>query len=295
MNETTQSWWFVFYKDQLLLEKKENGAFALPYGEIPPITIKEKTTVHTITTLEGKTCKSFSLSSPFEESAQYVMTGLRASYDYLPLSHYQAAGKAHEILHWDRNSRFCSACGTPMEQKEDIMKRCPKCGREVYPSISTAILVLVRKEDSLLLVHARNFKGTFNSLVAGFLETGETLEECVAREVKEETGLDVTNITYFGNQAWPYPSGLMVGFIACRRGNQVAGGRTEFRRLLHTGQLAGTSPKAEPRTKDDRLVAGMLSQIIGYGKHHQRYPAILSGIGQFSGGSFQSHGKAGTS
>lgn len=99
MNKTTQSWWFVFYKDQLLLEKKENGTFALPYGEIPPITIKEKTTVHTITTLEGKTCKSFSLSSPFEESAQYVMTGLRASYDYLPLSHYQAAGKAHEILH----------------------------------------------------------------------------------------------------------------------------------------------------------------------------------------------------
>ena len=77
-----------------------------------------------------------------------------------------------------------------MEQKESIMKRCPKCGREVYPSISTAILVLVRKKDSLLLVHARNFKGTFNSLVAGFLETGETLEEWVAREVKEETGLD---------------------------------------------------------------------------------------------------------
>ena len=142
----------------------------------------------------------------------------------------------------------------------------------------------------MLLVHARNFKGTFNSLVAGFLETGETLEECVAREVKEETGLDVTNITYFGNQAWPYPSGLMVGFIA-----DYAGGEIRLQRLLHTGQLAGTSPKAEPRTKDDRLVAGMLSQIIGYGKHHQRYPAILSGIGQFSGGSFQSHGKAGTS
>ena len=71
----------------------------------------------------------------------------------------------------------------------------------------------MRKEDSLLLVHARNFKGTFNSLVAGFLETGETLEECVAREVKEETGLDVKNIRYFGSQPWPYPSGLMVGFI----------------------------------------------------------------------------------
>ena len=102
MNKTTQSWWFVFYKDQLLLEKKENGTFALPYGEIPPITIKEKTTVHTITTLEGKTCKSFSLSSPFEESAQYVMTGLRASYDYLPLSHYQQ----------EKRMRFCTGTGT---------------------------------------------------------------------------------------------------------------------------------------------------------------------------------------
>lgn len=66
-----------------------------------------------------------------------------------------------------------------------------------------------------------NFKGTFNSLVAGFLETGETLEECVAREVKEETGLEVKNITYFGNQPWPYPSGLMVGFIADYAGGEI--------------------------------------------------------------------------
>ena len=192
MNQTAQSWWFIFYKDQLLLEKKEDGIYTVPCGESSPIVIKEKTTVHNITTLERKNCKAFSLSSPIEESEQWIMIGLRASYEYLPLSHYQTAGKAHEILHWDRNSRFCSACGTPMEQKESIMKRCPKCGREAYPSISTAILVLVRKKDSLLLVHARNFKGTFNSLVAGFLETGETLEECVAREVKEETGMDAT-------------------------------------------------------------------------------------------------------
>ena len=166
MNQTAQSWWFIFYKDQLLLEKKEDGIYAIPCEESSPIVIKEKTTVHNITTLERKNCKAFSLSSPIEESEQWIMIGLRASYEYLPLSHYQTAGKAHEILHWDRNSRFCSACGTPMEQKESIMKRCPKCGREVYPSISTAILVLVRKKDSLLLVHARNFKGTFNSLVA---------------------------------------------------------------------------------------------------------------------------------
>ena len=179
MSQTAQSWWFVFYKDELLLEKKENGTFALPYGEIPPVFMIEKTTVHDVTTLEGSNCKAFSLARPIEESAKYVLIGLRASYE------------------------------------------CPNCGREVYPAISTAILVLVRKGDSILLVHARNFKGRFNSLVAGFLETGETLEECVAREVKEETGLDVKNITYFGNQPWPYPSGLMVGFIADYAGGEI--------------------------------------------------------------------------
>lgn len=221
MVQTAQSWWFVFHNDELLLEKKGNGTFAIPYGEMPPIAIEEKTTVHNITTLEGRICKAFSVSETLEETEQYIPVGLRASYECLPLTHYQAAGKAHEILHWDNNSKFCSACGTPMVQKEDIMKRCPNCGREVYPAISTAILALVRKGESILLVHAHNFKGRFNSLVAGFLETGETLEECVAREVKEETGLDIKNITYFSNQPWPFPSGLMVGFIADYAGGVI--------------------------------------------------------------------------
>lgn len=221
MNPIMQSKWFVFYKDQLLLEKKEDGKLIIPCGEVPPIAIKEKTTVHDITILEDRSCKAFSLASPIKESDQYVLTGLRASYEYLPLTHYQTAGKAHEILHWDKNSRYCPACGTLMEQKDTIMKRCPNCANEVYPSISSAILALIRKGDSILLVHARNFKGTFMSLVAGFLETGETLEECVAREVKEETGLDIKNITYFGNQPWPYPSGLMIGFIADYAGGEI--------------------------------------------------------------------------
>ena len=175
INTETNYRWFIFYQDQLLLEKNDN-AFSIPTGKNAPVTIPEGITVHTITTATG---------------------------------------------YWDRSNRFCPTCGTPLVQKEPIMKKCPNCGREIYPVISTAILVLVRKEDSLLLVHARNFKGTFNSLVAGFLETGETLEECVAREVKEETGLDVKNIRYFGSQPWPYPSGLMVGFIADYAGGDI--------------------------------------------------------------------------
>lgn len=212
MNHNTKCWWFIFYNDQLLLEKK-NGIYSVPCSEVAPIEIKTAT-VHKITQLKGIDCVSFAVNTHIEESENYVMMGLRASYDYLSSTFFRIAGKAHQILYWDKNSQFCSVCGTRMEQKEAIMKRCPSCHKEVYPPISTAILVLIRKEDSILLVHAHNFKGTFNSLVAGFLETGETLEECVVREVKEETSLKIKNITYFGNQSWPYPSGLIVGFIA---------------------------------------------------------------------------------
>ena len=89
-----------------------------------------------------------------------------------------------------------------------------KCGKEIWPQLATAIIVLVHKGDEILLVHARNFKGNFHGLVAGFVETGETLEEAVVREVREETGLKINNIKYFGSQPWPYPCGLMIGFNA---------------------------------------------------------------------------------
>ena len=101
-----------------------------------------------------------------------------------------------------------------MKMHTDISKRCEECGKEVWPSLATAIIVLVHRGDEVLLVHARNFRGNFFGLVAGFVETGESLEEAVHREVMEETGLEITNLRYFGSQPWPYPSGLMVGFHA---------------------------------------------------------------------------------
>ena len=91
---------------------------------------------------------------------------------------------------------------------------CTECGKEVWPQLATAIIVLIHKGDEVLLVHARNFKSNFMGLVAGFVETGETLEEAVHREVKEETNLEITNLRYFSSQPWPYPCGLMVGFNA---------------------------------------------------------------------------------
>lgn len=209
---TQPAYWFLLRGDNLLVEKKESG-LSIPYGTLPPYGTAEKT-IHTLPALDGIPCYATTLERLPEEADPYRTIGLRASYDYLPLAHYQAAGRARQLLHWDCNSQFCPACGVRTRQTTPICKQCPECKQEFYPVINTAIIVLIRREDSVLLVHARNFKGTFHGLVAGFLEIGETLEECVRREVMEETGLTIKNITYFGSQSWPYPSGLMTGFIA---------------------------------------------------------------------------------
>lgn len=210
-------YWFIFYKDQLLLQKGKDG-YVIPQGIEPPVAVSHSLKL----TNTGNLCvRTASVEEPQDENGPFVWIGLRASWDLLDESFYSLAGKAYQLLYWDQHSRFCPICGAAMKQITPISKQCQACHNEVYPTISTAIIVLIRKGDSILLVRARNFRGTFHGLVAGFLEVGETLEDCVRREVMEETGLSVRNITYFGNQPWPYPSGLMVGFVADYAGGEI--------------------------------------------------------------------------
>ena len=163
---------------------------------------------------DGTPVSTLYIDTPVTNDARYQMCGLRASFYRLSEALYLKAGKCHELLYWDRNTQFCGVCGASMEMKTGISKRCTNCGKEVWPQLATAIIVLIHRGEEVLLVHARNFKGDFYGLVAGFVETGENLEEAVRREVMEETGLTIKNIRYFGSQPWPYPCGLMVGFNA---------------------------------------------------------------------------------
>lgn len=208
--------WFIFCPKQQLLLVKDGDRFHIPYSVEPPVQLPADTPIHTVGEIQGHPAKAcaLSLEALTEQDTSFIPTDLRASYDVLPLEEYQCAGKVSQILTWDKNSRFCPACGTPTIQTGPITKRCPHCGQEIYPRISPAVIVLIKKEDSVLLVHARNFRGSFKGLVAGFLEPGETLEECVHREVMEETGIRIKNLKYFGSQPWPYPSGIMVGYYA---------------------------------------------------------------------------------
>lgn len=209
MKEQTN--WFVFYKDQVLIE---NGH--IPCSEEAPVKVPVGSTIQDIGEMNGLPCKTYAIHTPIsgEEAPARQMTGLRASYDILPFEEYKMAGKASEVLNWDMNTRYCPACGIPTKRIAGFGKKCPECRQEFYPHIAPAIIVRIRKGDEILMVRGRNFRGNFYGLVAGFLEVGETLEECVHREVMEETGLRIKNLKYFGSQPWPYPCGVMIGYTA---------------------------------------------------------------------------------
>lgn len=196
-----------------MLEKYSDGTYGIPKAENPPTPVPTWANVMGIGELNGHPVKAYSIDSPSID-ARYEMCGLRNSYYKLSREFYLKAGKCAELLYWNQNTKFCGVCAAPMEMHTEISKRCTCCGKEVWPQLATAVIVLVHRGDEVLLVHARNFKSNFMGLVAGFVETGETLEEAVHREVKEETNLEITNLTYFGSQPWPYPCGLMVGFNA---------------------------------------------------------------------------------
>lgn len=209
-----KKYYFVFCKGDIMLERLEDGTYTIPYLEQAPTEIKPWTNVLNISPLGDRDVRTYRIDTPVTNDSRYEMCGLRPSYYKLPFELYLKAGKCQEILYWDQNTRYCGVCGAPMKMHTDISKRCTECGKEVWPQLATAIIVLVHRGDEVLLVHAKNFRSNFFGLVAGFVETGETLEEAVHREVMEETGLTIDNIRYFGSQPWPYPCGLMVGFEA---------------------------------------------------------------------------------
>ena len=214
MNYQRKRWWFIFFQNDILVQQNNEGLYTIPHVIDVDIDKPQQDHIHEYTFHDKYPCVAFELNKELPNNSKYKLISLRDSFFHLPLTQYQAAGCGKQLIFWDKNTRFCPACGTHTERKTLIMKKCPHCGKEQYPPIQIAIIVLIQKGDEILLAHAHKFKSEFYSLIAGFVEVGETLEETVQREVKEETGLTIKNIQYFGNQPWPYPSGLMVGFTA---------------------------------------------------------------------------------
>jgi NAD+ diphosphatase len=140
--------------------------------------------------------------------------GLRALFTVLDDAHFALAGRAVQLLDWDRSHRYCGRCGTPTEVKPaERARACPACKLGVYPRISPAVMALVRREGEILLARGPHFPPGMYSALAGFVEPGETLEQCLAREVEEEVGVRVSQIRYFASQPWPFPNSLMIAFV----------------------------------------------------------------------------------
>lgn len=168
--------------------------------------------------------KAYDIMAAEGNQEDMVDYGLREAWAILPPGKYAAVVKGAELLNWSAGERFCPRDGAPLSRASEISKSCPVCGREYFPRLNPAVVVLVLKGEEALLVHPHTLSNPkVETLVAGFVETGESLEECVRREIKEETDLEVEDIRYFGSQPWPWPYQLMVGFTA-----RYAGGELRF-------------------------------------------------------------------
>jgi NAD+ diphosphatase len=147
---------------------------------------------------------------------------IRPLHATLPETLYALIGYAAQILSWRENHQFCSKCGAKAEPSEtERAMVCTDCGFMNYPRISPSIIVAVTKGNELLMARSPHFPEGLYSVVAGFLEPGETLEQCVAREVWEETGIEVGNIRYHSSQPWPFPHSIMIGFTADYVGGEI--------------------------------------------------------------------------
>lgn len=140
---------------------------------------------------------------------------VRALSALFPTDWIQAVACARELLWWEGRHRFCGCCGAPLRDSPTERARvCVSCKSTSYPVISPAVIVAITKGDKLLLAHNSNFRPGLHSLIAGFVDPGETLEQCVAREALEEVGIQVGRLRYVSSQPWPHPASLMLGFAA---------------------------------------------------------------------------------
>ena len=217
MNKT--NYWILRCENRLLMQPGNGAESTFPSGLAADFGDPEKALL--VGQLQGRPCYAADVDA-FPEIPAGAATPLRAVFQQAGAEVFALAGRATQLLDWQNNHRFCGKCGTPTQIKSgESAMQCPSCGLLAYPRISPAVMVLVRDGDKLLLARSPHFKPGVFSALAGFVEPGETLEECAAREVREEVGIEITNLRYFHSQPWPFPNSLMVAFFADYAGGTI--------------------------------------------------------------------------
>lgn len=206
--------YFFIFKDRKLVMIAENETIKIPtYKDIKHIKDNFKI-CHYLGVYKDIDCYSAVYEDEIEDINIKLIT-LREFAAIYEQELFFVAGMASQIIDWDINHKFCGRCGTMTNILEgERARKCEKCGLINYPRISPAIIVAITKGDEILLAHNKSFPNNMYSVLAGFLESGETLENCVKREVFEEVGIKIKNIKYFNSQPWPFPNSIMLGFFA---------------------------------------------------------------------------------
>ena len=225
---TEAAHWFVFRGDQLLVEmgplerpSDDPRVRARPAWVRLPLQKNHDwlgaTPLRTLYlgTLKGAQCWAAELAKEAEAPARMSWEGLRTVFSVLDDAHFALAGRALQLVDWDRTHQFCGRCGERTEARRDERVRvCPACKLSAYPRVAPAVMALVTRGREILLARSPHFPPGMYSALAGFVEPGESLEQCLAREVSEEVGVQIARPRYVASQSWPFPHSLMIAF-AC--------------------------------------------------------------------------------
>jgi NAD+ diphosphatase len=230
--------------NSVVLESASTGP-RLPEGTIPSWFFLQHIPL-VIGMWRGRQLLAATISNDVKLVPPFTSEAFNATEECLDSETLTLAGLAKQILHWERQSRYCTRCGTETVNLSGSWgKRCVSCRYEQYPHIHPCAIILVKRGSELLLTRKPEWQPGRYSLVAGFLEFGESLEECAIREVREETGIEICNLRYIGSQNWPFPAQLMAGFVADYAAGEIIVDAKELEdaRWFQPGNLPGLPTK----------------------------------------------------
>ncbi len=224
----------IFYNKKLFVKKKSNSLELIQFSDIFNFISKLK--INTVFHVNKDSGRDYYCIDIGDNVPEYSECGaefydLRSIINFFSPAQFKLASTAAQFIYWEKTSKFCGECGALNEfSTSDRARFCPRCNKNYYPVITPAIITAVMKEKKILLAHNKNFAAGIYSLIAGFVEPGESLEECVRREVLEETGILVKEVKYIKSQSWPFPGNIMIGFYASYESGEIKPDGSEITR-----------------------------------------------------------------